>query len=496
MGAVITAYRNHPFHGSPVSQSRVAMWARCAQPHVSRIENGRAIDSIAKLEFWSSLLKIPQQYQWFTSIKSEFPATVASLSKSEMRVPSTEIVQAVKNGDAQPEQDMSAIFGQVEADCLDRQPGGLSQECLKAHILGNGLTYTSKVEKENHLAAASASNPASFSVDFDSNIDLGTSPAEYIESLIIDNPLPNSIGWSDVVNMRSITRMLALSENMHGGGFSYEAAAAQLRRASRLTEARASNQVRKEMLEAIGNLGGVVAFSAFDVADYNSAKKCFNFALWCAQESGSWALRANTLSDMARNSAYLGNLDGALSQIEFAQVRSDRVSETARAMMCTIRARLLAAQGKEREAISEVNRADEYFANRNINDDPPWLCYYDEAEHQGSTGRALISVAVSRKDADLAAPRLRNAISLHDETYPRSKIFSQTRLASLLLQTGDPIEAVQIGRTALTESAKLQSRRVTEELRQLGRSANMHKAIPAVVDLQNDLFGPQRQLGA
>lgn len=67
MGKVITAYRTHPFHGSPVSQTTVATWARCAQPHVSRIENGSAIDSIAKLEFWSLLLGIPKRLQWFSS---------------------------------------------------------------------------------------------------------------------------------------------------------------------------------------------------------------------------------------------------------------------------------------------------------------------------------------------------------------------------------------------------------------------------------------------
>ncbi|WNV83849.1 hypothetical protein [Umezawaea sp. Da 62-37] len=71
MGKVITAYRTHPFHDSPVSQTTVAAWARCAQPHVSRIENGTAIDSITKLEFWSTLLGIPTQHQWFSGTSDE-----------------------------------------------------------------------------------------------------------------------------------------------------------------------------------------------------------------------------------------------------------------------------------------------------------------------------------------------------------------------------------------------------------------------------------------
>lgn len=38
---------------------------------------------------------------------------------------------------------------------------------------------------------------------------------------------------------------------------------------------------------------------------------------------------------MARKAAYLGDLDGALELIEFAQVRSDRLTATARATALT-----------------------------------------------------------------------------------------------------------------------------------------------------------------
>lgn len=108
--------------------------------------------------------------------------------------------------------------------------------------------------------------------------------------------------------------------------------------------------------KAVGNLASVVAFSAFDVADYAAADRCFEFALWYADEAGSWALRANTLAEMARKAAYLGDLDDALELIEFAQVRSDRLTATAQA---------------------DVDRADVHFADHDPDVAPPWLCYYD-----------------------------------------------------------------------------------------------------------------------
>jgi hypothetical protein len=100
---------------------------------------------------------------------------------------------------------------------------------------------------------------------------------------------------------------------------------------------------------------------------------------------------------MSRKAVYLGDVDEALSLIEFAQVRADRVSATGQAMMAAIRARLLALLDRHEEARAEVDRADHRFADRDPAADPPWLCHYDHAEHQGSTGRALIPVARTKK---------------------------------------------------------------------------------------------------
>lgn len=241
------------------------------------------------------------------------------------------------------------------------------------------------------------------------------------------------------------------------------------------------------MFEAVGNLSSVVAFSAFDIAEYQAADQCFQFSLWCADQAGSWALRANTLAEMARKAAYLGDLDEALSLIEFAQVRADRVSLTAQAMMSVIRARLLALLDRHDEARGEVDRADQRFADRDPDADPPWLCYYDEAEHQGSAGRALIPVARATRRPDLAMNRLESAIRLHNANYPRSRTFSRTRLASLIMVSGDPREALPIGRQALADAVPLRSKRIVSELRGLARAAEPHARIGDVADLRHDI---------
>ncbi|MGH3872374.1 MAG: helix-turn-helix domain-containing protein [Pseudonocardiaceae bacterium] len=65
MGAVISAYRNHPFHGRPLRQETVASWVGLTQAQLSRIENGPAIKDLDKLIRWATLLGMPAQLLWF-----------------------------------------------------------------------------------------------------------------------------------------------------------------------------------------------------------------------------------------------------------------------------------------------------------------------------------------------------------------------------------------------------------------------------------------------
>lgn len=282
-----------------------------------------------------------------------------------------------------------------------------------------------------------------------------------------------------------MTRTLAASENLYGGGMAGEAGLAHLRWASRLLSVKADSTVEAGMFEAVGNLAGVVAFSAFDIGNHHAAARCFRFSLWCAEQGSSWELRAATLADMARQAIYLGDLDEALSLIEFAQVRADRLTATASAMIGVVRARLLAMLGRHDEARAEVDQADMHFAQRQTATDPPWLIYYDEAEHVGSCARALTPLAVADKRPGDAAERVETAIRLHSDAYPRSRAFSRTRLATLHMTIGDPYEAADVGRQAVADAAMLRSRRMNEELSKMVRACERHSSIPEVAELSD-----------
>ncbi|MEU4802989.1 helix-turn-helix transcriptional regulator [Actinosynnema sp. NPDC023587] len=318
-------------------------------------------------------------------------------------------------------------------------------------------------------------------------VDTKSDVVESIADLTLDAPPRRRVGRAEVGQVKLMTSALAASENLYGGGMTSEAGIAHLRWASRMLKVHSEPAVEVALFEAVGNLAGVVAFSAFDVGDHPVAARCFRFALSCAEQGGSWELRAATLTDMARQAVYLGDLDQALSLIEFAQVRADRLTATARAVIGVVRARVLAMLGRHEEARSQVDRADSDFAQRQTATEPAWLVYYDEAEHAGSSARALIPIAIATGRPGEAAKRLETAVRLHSDAYPRSRAFSRTRLAALHMSIGDPREATALGRQAVADAAMFHSQRMNGELRALMRASGQHLAIPEVADLSHSL---------
>ncbi|GAA5124073.1 helix-turn-helix transcriptional regulator [Haloechinothrix salitolerans] len=65
IGRVIQAYRLHPWHGQPIPQGVVASWVGLTQTQLSRIENGPAVQDLAKLIQWARVLRIPPELLWF-----------------------------------------------------------------------------------------------------------------------------------------------------------------------------------------------------------------------------------------------------------------------------------------------------------------------------------------------------------------------------------------------------------------------------------------------
>lgn len=300
------------------------------------------------------------------------------------------------------------------------------------------------------------------------------------------SPVPARIGRDEIAHVRAAATLFSRWDHTYGGGFVRDAVTAQLRWSARLLQVGASQRERFELHEAVGHLGHVTGFMAFDAYAFHDAERIFKFALACAEASGNWHLRAKVLSSMARLAIWRGHAEAGMGITDLALMRTDRLHATEQAMLLTARARALAKLGRTQETLRVVGAADEAFARANPAENPPWMAYYDAAQHAGDTGHALFDLDVRGYPTE-ASRRLATAVAGHTATFARSRTISRIKLASLTMATDDPHEAVAIGMHALDTAGRLRSRRTADDLRELHRYARPHAMIPEVAELRHRL---------
>lgn len=303
---------------------------------------------------------------------------------------------------------------------------------------------------------------------------------------VISQPsVPSVVGQAEIDQLRTAARIFGNVDHTYGGGMVREAVGGQLRYAVELLNARCPQHLRNDLFSAVGFLGHTAGAMAFDGYAHDDARRMFSLALACAEESGNWHLRAKVLSTMARQAIWRGDPDMGLTLIDVAFIRRERLTPTERAMLFTGQARANAKLSRIPDAVRAIGMADAEFAHASPTNDPAWMVYYDTAQHVGDTGHALFDLAtLDGRYVGEAASRLAGAVSGHGATYARSRTLSQTKLASLTMVAGDPQEAVLIGGSALDGVGKIQSRRLADEVRELGRFATKHRRLDEVAHLR------------
>ena len=101
----------------------------------------------------------------------------------------------------------------------------------------------------------------------------------------------------------------------------------------------------------------------------------------------------------------------------------------------------------------------------------------------GGNGEALFDLAALGHNPQLATDRLTAAATEHTEGRPRA--ICLTRLASLTMATGDPLQAVAIGHAALDVAGTIRSRFAADSLRELFRYAAAHQSLAEVAQLRH-----------
>jgi hypothetical protein len=236
----------------------------------------------------------------------------------------------------------------------------------------------------------------------------------------------------------------------YGGGLAREAVMSQLRWSAGLLDATCPARLRPELFSAVGALADVAGYMAFDVYAHDDARQVFRFALACAEQAGDWHLRAYVLDSLAIQATRTGRPDEALTLTEQGLVRSDRLTETGQSMLNTSRARALAKMRRVNETLTAIGTAEDHFAQSTPADDPSFLANWNAAFLAGNTGQALFDLAILDHDPAQATDRLTAAAAEHTACHTRPRAICLTKLASLTMAIGDPLQAATIGHALTT----------------------------------------------
>ncbi|MGH3806726.1 MAG: XRE family transcriptional regulator [Pseudonocardiaceae bacterium] len=298
-------------------------------------------------------------------------------------------------------------------------------------------------------------------------------------------PTPRRIGATEIAQVRTITATFSSWDFAYGGGPVRDAVMGKLRWAADLRKALCPDELRPELYSAIGGLAHRAGFTAFDVGAHEDARHVLSFALACAEKAEDWDLRAYVLDSMALQAIWTGRPDEGLTLAELGLIRADRLTETVQAMLHTDRGRALAKMRRVNETLTAIGTAEDYFARSTPANDPPILANYNAAFLTGNTGHALFDLAVLGHSVTQATDRLTAAAAGHTAGHARSQALCLTKLASLTMATGDPIQAVTIGHAAVDAAGGIHSGRVTDDLRELARYADAHQHLAEVEHLRH-----------
>lgn len=293
--------------------------------------------------------------------------------------------------------------------------------------------------------------------------------------VITPTPYPGRIGKAEIDQVWWAARAFSEWDNLYGG-LAREAPVAQLRwSACLLRNSACSSDRRPELLSAVAYLAHTCGFMAFDGYAFDDARRLLGFGVTCAEEADDWHLRARLLATMARLETWVDHPDRGLTHTQLALVRSDRLTATEQAMLHSLEARALARMHRRQEADAAIGRADAALAHQDVDEDPAWMRYYDEAQHAGDIGAALLDLVLAGVAATgEARNRYATAIDGRRPGLVRSRALSQVGLAKLELAAGDPAKGVSIGHAALDTADPVRSRRVADDLAHLGALAQRH----------------------
>lgn len=291
--------------------------------------------------------------------------------------------------------------------------------------------------------------------------------------------VPARIGAGDVVALEDETRRLRALDYRRGGGVCRDAAVVAAAWHDGLLRATATAAVRRRLLVALADLHNLAAWTCFDTGLDRAALRHWGKAEQLAVEAGHAGLVANIHYRMGRLLLHRGARRQALDCFGQGLVAAGRAgARHATAILRINQAWALAGRGERAEALRRLGQAHDAFAGSTPAGAPGWARFFDETDLSAMTGLVHTELArtVDPGHTSSAIPALAAAVAGYPREMGRSRAFSLIALTANHLVDNDFERAAEVGERALAVAGEVESARVADRLRPVGRLAERYRA--------------------
>jgi transcriptional regulator with XRE-family HTH domain len=270
------------------------------------------------------------------------------------------------------------------------------------------------------------------------------------------------IGVGTVERVEQRVQQLRLLDDHVGGTETYAMVTGELAAtAALLRDAAYTEDVGRRLLVAIGELCQLAGWTSSDAGRYVEAERLYLTGVLAAHASGDVGSAANNLSSLAYQVANVGDPREAatLARSAYAGARRE-VSATTRALLAERVAWAAARTGEAAVAERALSTVETEYEHRQVDDDPIWVYWLDEAEIEIMAGRVWTQLARPLR----AVPILERATAGYGDDTGRETALYLTWLAESLLQANEVERAAATATEALRLSRRAGSVRATERV--------------------------------
>lgn len=297
------------------------------------------------------------------------------------------------------------------------------------------------------------------------------------------------VGLGDVERLSAVTALYRSVDYECGGGILWADVSRFADSASQLLDQRYSDALAPRLLAAVAAARQLAGWTAFDSCRHSDAQRHFLAAERIAVAAGDVLLAARARYCQARQFQHLRHNRDALDTLRLAREHLGASSTAAMsAMLDGAEAASLAAVGDGEQALVQLGRAEDSFANNDMGCEPDWMRFYDRGELLAQHGRVYRDLArADRRHGPAAVRSTAEAIDAFSPQNTRSSVLNEVGLCSALFLADEPEQAVAVGGDVVRHAQEIASPRVLDRLRNVRHDLARHQRVPEVAEFARTL---------